>query len=732
MSYHMATREDAPYVAASSMVSRAYPLLAVVILAGSMTACASDTSMPDPDSMEGNPFFTPSDLPLGMPAFDRIANGHFAPAFERGMAEELAEVERIASSSEAPTLENTLVGLERSGRLLRRVQSTFNNLTSAHTNDSLEALRTELAPRLSAHRDRIRLNGPLFARIESVHARRNELGLTGEDLRLVERYHTDFVRSGAMLSEADKDRLRAMNSELAELSTKFTQNVLNEVNDMAVVVDSIEQLAGLSEAQIAAAARRAEERGHPGQYLLPLLNTSGQPLLASLENRALRRRVHEASLVRGSQGGEFDNREIVSRTMRLRAERARLLGYPNHAAWVLEDETALSPDAVNRRLAELTEPAVANVRRESAKLQAVIDAEGGGFRLEPWDWAYYAEKVRRAEFAFDESELRPYFEMGTVLERGVFFAATRLYGITFRERTDLPTYHSDVRVYEVHDANGELMAIFLADYYARPSKRGGAWASSYVAQSHLLGEKPVIANHLNIPEPNEGDPTLLTFDEVTTAFHEFGHALHAMFSDVKYPRFSGTSVPRDFVEFPSQVNEMWATWPEVVESYAVHHETGEAMPRALVDRVLAIETFNQGFMTTEYLAASLVDQALHQLAPEDVPSADRLPAFEAETLRAAGVNLEAVPPRYHVTYFSHIFGGYAAGYYSYIWAEVLDADAVEWFQENGGLSRQNGDHFRRTLLSRGGSVDQMTLYRDFRGRDPRVEPLLERRGLSAR
>ncbi len=707
------------------------PRLLAVTLAGLITACASDR-MPDTQSLEGNPFFAPSDLPLGMPAFDRIENGDFAPAFERGMAEELAEVERIASSPEAPTLENTLVALERSGRLLRRVQSTFNNLTSAHTNDSLEALRTELAPRLSAHRDKIRLNNELFARIESVHSRRDELGLAGEDRRLVERYHTDFVRAGARLSEPDKERLRALNSQLAELSTKFTQNVLNEVNDMAVVVDSIEQLAGLSEAEIAAAARRAEERGHPGRYLLPLLNTSGQPVLASLENRELRRRVHEASLSRGSRGGEFDNREIVSRTIRLRADRARLLGYPNHAAWVLEDETALTPDAVNRRLAELTRPAVANARREAARLQAVIDSEEGGFALEPWDWAYYAERVRRAEFAYDESELRPYFEMKAVLERGVFFAATRLYGITFHERADLPTYHPDVRAYEVRDSNGELMAIFLADYYARPSKRGGAWASSYVAQSRLLDEKPVVANHLNIPKPNEGDPTLLTFDEVTTAFHEFGHALHAMFSDVTYPRFSGTSVPRDFVEFPSQVNEMWATWPEVVESYAVHHESGEAMPRALVDKVLAIETFNQGFMTTEYLQASLVDQALHQLAPEEVPPADRLLAFEAEALGKAGASLEAVPPRYHVTYFSHIFGGYAAGYYSYIWAEVLDADAVEWFEENGGLRRQNGDHFRKSLLSRGGSVDQMTLYREFRGRDPRVEPLLERRGLSAR
>ena len=700
--------------------------LSLPVCVVALVACAPE----DPAPL--NPFFVQSEHPLGMPAFDRIANAHFAPAFERGMEEELAEVQRIASNPEPPTLENTLIALERSGRLLRRVQSTFNNLTSAHTNDSLEAVRTEFAPRLSAHRDRIRLDGALFARIESIYSRRGELGLTGEDLRLAERYHTEFVRTGARLSEADKERLRAMNSELASLSTRFTQNVLAEVNDVAVVVDSIEQLAGLSEAEIAGAARRAEERGLPGQYVLPLLNTSGQPVLAALENRVMRRRIHETSLRRGSRGGEYDNLETVSRTMRLRAERARLLGYANHAAWVLEDETALTPDAVNDRLAELTAPAVANARREAARLQGLIDAEAGGFRLEPWDWAFYSEKLRRAEFAYDESELRPYFELDHVLQHGVFWAATQLYGITFVERTDLPTYQEDVRVFDVHDADGDLMALFLGDYFARPSKRGGAWASAYVSQSHLLDEKPVVANHLNIPEPNEGDPALLTFDEVTTLFHEFGHTLHAIFSDVEYPRFSGTSVPRDFVEFPSQVNEMWATWPQVVANYAVHYQTGAPMPRDLVDKVLAIETFNQGFLTTEYLGAALVDQALHQLAPEEVPGAAQLMEFETEALRSAGALIDAVPPRYHLPYFSHIFGGYAAGYYSYIWAEVLDADAVEWFEENGGLRRENGDHFRRTLLARGGSIDQMTLYREFRGRDPRVEPLLERRGLAAR
>lgn len=695
------------------------------------TACAPSDPMPNSQG-DDNPFFSESGLPLGMPAFDRIENRHFAPAFERGMAEELREVEQIASNPEPPTFENVFVALERSGRLHRRVRTTFNNLVSAHTDDEKEALRTELAPKLAAHFDEIRLNRVLFERIQTVYERRGQLGLDAESQRLIERYHLDFVRAGAELGDADKERLRALNAELAQLGTKFTQNVLAEVNDVAVVVDTREELGGLSEAEIAAAARTAEQRGLAGKYVLPLLNTSGQPVLASLENRALRQRIHQASLARGSRGGAFDNREVASRILRLRAERARLLGYANHADYVLDDETARTAGAVNRLLAELTPPAVANARREAAALQAMIEEEGGTFQLEPWDWAYYTEKVRRAEYEFDEGELRPYFEIWTVLERGVFLAAERLYGITFLQRTDLPTYYPTVRVYEVRDRDGEILALHLADMYARPSKRGGAWASSYVSQSHLLGEKPVTANHLNVPEPNPGDPTLLTFDEVTTMFHEFGHTLHALFSDVTYPRFSGTAVPRDFVEFPSQVNEMWATWPEVVESYAVHHETGERMPRGLVDRVLAMETFNQGFGTTEYLAASLVDQALHQLGPEGVPGASELMDFEARALRASGTELSAVPPRYRVTYFSHIFTNYAAAYYSYIWSEVLDADAVEWFEQNGGLRRENGDHFRRTVLSRGGSADGMALYREFRGRDAVLEPLLVRRGLAQR
>jgi peptidyl-dipeptidase Dcp len=679
-----------------------------------------------------NPLLAESDLPLGMPRFDLIMDEHFGPAHERGMAEHRAEIRRIADQPEAATFENTIVALERSGRALHRTRAVFGNLTAAHTNDVLEALRTELAPKLAAHYDAILLDSALFRRIEAVHAERDALGLDAESLRLVERYRQDFVRAGALLSDADKQRLKEINAELAELATKYSQNVRNEVNAAAIVVDTREELAGLPDAEIAAAGRAAESRGLDGKYLIPLMNTTVQPVLAELENRALRRRIFEASVARGSQGGDFDNRAVASRMLRLRAVRARMLGYASHAAYAVADETARTPDAVNQRLAELTPPAIRNARREADTLQKMIDAEGGGFRLEPWDWAYYTEKARRAEYDFDEAELRPYLEMDTVLERGVFFAANRLFGLTFRERTDLPTYHPSVRVFEVHDTDGSLLALFLADLYARPSKRGGAWESTYVSQSRLLGDKVVVANHLNVAEPNEGDPTLLTFEEVNTLFHEFGHALHAMLSDVTYPRFSGTSVPRDFVEFPSQVNEMWATWPEVLASFAVHHETGEPMPRELVDKVTAMESFNQGFKTSEYLEAALVDQALHRRGPEEVPDADGIMGFEADALAAAGAAFPPVPPRYRVPYFSHIFSSYSAAYYSYIWAEVLDADGVEWFRENGGLQRRNGDHYRETVLSKGGSRDEMALYRAFRGRDPSVQPLLVRRGLAVR
>ena len=709
------------------MVFRSVLAFLVVLI---IPACSMESDA-NVSSGDDNPFFTESALLLGMPDFDRIEDSHFAPAFERGMAEQRAEIDRIAEQNEAPTLANTLIAMERSDRLLRRVRSTFSNLRSADTNDVLESVQTEMAPKLSAHNDQTLLNRQLFERIRTLYDQRHDLDLDPQSLRLVERYHTRFVRAGAMLSEGDKGRLKVLNRELAELGTTFSQNVLKEVNELAVVVDSRGELRGLSDNAIAAAEEAARARDLDGKYVIALRNTSSQPSLAFLENRALRQRIYETSLSRGSRGGAFDNRAVVSRIVKLRAERARLLKYPDYATYVLENQTALTSAAVNRRLADLSPPAVANAEREAADLQALIDAEGEDFTLAAWDWAFYTEKLRQERYDFDGSQLRPYFEMDNVLQNGVFFAANRLYGLSFEERTDLPIYQPDVRVFEVHDEDGELLALYMADYYSRPSKRGGAWMNSYVRQAYLTGARPVLANHLNVPKPPEGEPTLLTFDEVTTMFHEFGHALHGMFSDVTYPYFSATSVPRDFVEYPSQVNEMWATWPEVLQNYAVHHETGEAMPRELLDKVLATQAFNQGFTTTEYLAASLLDMALHQLTPDEVPDTDDLLAFETAALQGAGVALDALPPRYRTTYFSHIMSNnYAAGYYSYIWSEVLDAHTVEWFEENGGLKRENGDHFRQTLLSKGGSVEAMTLYRNFRGVDPDIAPLLERRGLN--
>jgi len=678
---------------------------------------------------KSNPFYQESNLPLKYPPFNKVKNAHYSPAFEKGMADHLAEIDVIANSEEAPTFGNTIVAMEKSGQLLDRVAVVFFALASAHTNDSLETIRSEMAPKLSAHSDQILLNENLFERVRTLHDSRNDLGLDAESVRLVEETYKQFIRSGAKLSTEEKDRLKTINSELATHQTTFSQNVLKEVNDLAVVVDSREELAGLSDAMIEAAAKEAESREMAGKYVITLQNTSGQPPLASLTNRALRERIHKASLSRGSRGGEFDNRETFTAVVKLRAERARLLGYENHAAYILEEQTAQTTDAVNQRLADLAPAAVRNANREAQDLQKMIDAERGDFELASWDWDFYTEKVRQERFEFDESELKPYFELDNVLVRGVFYAATRLYGLTFEQRTDLPVYHPDVTVYEVFDKDGSTLTLFIFDPYARSSKRGGAWMNAYISQSHLMNQKAVVANHLNIVKPPEGEPTFLTFDEVTTTFHEFGHALHGFFSDVTYPSFAGTSVPRDFVEYPSQVNEMWADWPEILENYAVHYETGEPMPKELLDKVLAAKKFNQGFITTEYLAASLLDQTWHQLQPNEVPGGDGLLAFETEALESAGVSLTTIPPRYRTTYFSHVMGGYSSGYYSYIWSEVLDADTVEWFKENGGLKRENGDHFRQTLLSRGGSEKAMALFKNFRGAEPNIEPLLERRGL---
>lgn len=716
-------------------------LLCLILLAG----CSEPASVESPasqasesaavESSQGlveaaNPFFTESPLYLNYPEFDRIENAHYSPAFELGMAEQMAEVSAITGQSAEPTFENTILALELSGQLLNRVSTVFFSLSGAHTNDDIRALEQQLAPELAAHDDSILLDRALYARIKALFEQRSTLALSPESLRLLEQYHIDFVRAGAALDLRQQQRMKEINAQAAVFQTQYSQNVLSEVNDLAIVVDSREELTGLSEGLIIAAEEEAVSRDMAGKFVIPLLNTSGQPSLSNLQNRSLRERIHTTSLSRGSRGGDFDNREILSNVLRLRAERAQLLGYASHADYVLEDATAATVEAVNQRLAELAPPAMANTLVESDDLQQMIAAEGGDFTLASWDWQFYTEKLRAARYDFDESQLQPYFEIDNVLQKGVFFAAESLYGVTFQERSDLPVYQEDVRVFEVFDAVGTTLGIFLTDPYARPTKRGGAWMNSYVSQSDLMNTQPIIANHLNITKPQEGDPTLLTFDEVTTMFHEFGHALHGLFSNVEYPYFAGTRVPRDFVEYPSQVNEMWATWPEVLENYAVHYETGEAMPGELLDKVLSTQKFNQGFATTEYLAASILDQAFHQLTPEQVPSADEIVAFEENALRGAGIALDAVPPRYRSTYFSHIMGGYSAGYYSYIWSEVLDADTVEWFKEKNGLLRTNGDHFRQTLLSKGGSVDAMSLFRDFRGRDANIEPLLERRGLN--
>ncbi len=691
----------------------------------------SDNSNQTAENMAtNNPLLQASELPFQYPVFDRIRVEHYLPAFEQGMAEHLDEINAIANQRSAPTFDNTLLRLEESGRLLDRVSTIFYAMTSAHTNDDLNRIESEIAPRLSAHYDQIYLNEFLFSRIDTLYQQKDSLSLDPEQARLLEETRKDFILAGAQLDDEGKQRLRMLNTELAELGARFGQNVLNEVNSLAVVVASEEELSGLSPAEIQAAADEAQQRGLAGQYVLPLLNTSGQAVLSSLENRALRQRIYETSLSRGHRGGDYDNREILSRTARLRAEKARLLGFDHYAQYVLQSQTAPDVDAVNWQLAALSAPALRNARQEAADLQAMIEAQGDDVELAAWDWAYYAEKLRQARYQFDESQLRPYFEVNNVIHNGVFYAAEQLFGIHFEERFDLSVYQEDVRVFEVFSEDGSTLAFFILDLYARPSKSGGAWMNAYVSQSRLLGTQPVVANHHNIPEPPPGEPTLLTFDEVTTLFHEFGHALHGMFSNVTYPSFAGTRVPRDFVEFPSQVNEMWADWPQVLANYAKHYQSGEPLSPELLERVLEASKFNQGFASTEYLAASITDMALHQLAPEEVPAAEEIMAFEEQVLQQAGFDLAVVAPRYRLSYFSHIMGGYAAGYYSYIWSEVLDADTVEWFRENGGLRRENGQHFRASLLSRGGSSDAMNLYRQFRGREAELAPLLERRGLN--
>ncbi len=678
-----------------------------------------------------NPFASPSPLPFAFPPFDRIRLEHVRPAFEAGVDEHRAEVAAVAGSEEPPTFANTVEALERSGQLLKRVLLVFWNLAGSMATEEMQDLEAVLAPLVAEHDDAVRLDPALFARLDAVHRQRAQVGLTGEQRRLVERYHADFLRAGAGLSPGDKDRLRRLNEEITELTTEFGRRALAERNERAVLVTDRSRLAGLSDDAAEAAAAAARSRGVDG-WLLTLVSPTPQPALAVLADRELRRELHDASVGRGMSGGPHDTRALVGRLAALRARRAALLGHPDHASYVVADQTAGSTSAVRAMLISMVGPAMRNLEAERQALEASMRADGVPGPLEPWDWSYYAARVRADRFDVDPEALRPWLSLERVLRQGVFAAAERLYGLGFAERSDLPVYAEGVRVFDVADADGTPLGLFVFDPFARPTKQGGAWMSELVEQSRLLGTRPVAVVCLNVPRPPEGGaPALLATDEVRTAFHEFGHALHGLLSDVGYPRIAGTAVPRDFVEFPSQVNEMWAWWPDLLAGYAVHHETGEPLEQEAVDRLVAAEASGQGYDTVSMLGAALLDQAWHQRDP-DAPRVppEEVDAFEEHALAEAGVASRLVPPRYRSGYFAHVFsGGYDAGYYSYLWSEVLDADLVDWFAERGGPTRENGDLFRGVLLSRGGAVDPMTAFAAVRGRPPSPEPLLRRRGL---
>lgn len=672
-----------------------------------------------------NPFAHRSTLEYELPPFERIRDEHYLPAFYAGFEEQLAEVAQILSSG-SPTFENTIVALEKSGQLLRRVAHVFFNKSSSDTNETIDKIEEEIAPKLAAHSDSIMLNESLFARIKELHEKKSSLGLNSEDSHLLEKYYIDFLHAGAHLLMAQREELKRLNERLSQLETQFAKGVLADTNDLAVIVDDIKELDGLSENEIAACAAAAAARGLDGKYLIGAVNFSGNPLLASLKNRELRKRVMENSLIKANRNNENDTKKILTEMADLRAQRARLFGLQSHAEWVHQTNTAKNPANVHAMLKQIAPAAVRNARREAADLQAAI---GDAFDLASWDWALYTEQVRREKYNVDTAAMRPYFELEKVLHDGVFFAANKLFGLNFKERKDLVTYHPQARAFEVFNEDGSKLGLYIADFYTRDSKRGGAWMNSLVDQNYLFNQLPVVVNNLNIPQPPEGQPTLLTFDQITTLFHEFGHALHGLLSSVTYIRTSGTSVERDFVEFPSQVNEMWILWPEVVENYARHYQTGEKLPQEWIDNIESAKTFNEGYTTTSYLAAAVLDLAWHELPAGAV--VEDVEAFEAQALRDYGLDFAPVPTRYRSTYFSHIFaGGYSAGYYGYIWSEILDAETVEWFKENGGLTRANGDYFRKELLSRGGSIDSMEMFKNFRGREARIEPLLERRGLN--
>jgi peptidyl-dipeptidase Dcp len=666
-----------------------------------------------------NPFFTESTLPFHVPPFDKIHDADYQPAIEEGMKQHLAEIEAIADDQAAPTFANTIEAMETSGRLLSRVQRVFSGMAQANTNPTIQKVQSEEAPKLAAHRDAIYLNPKLFARVKAVYEKR--ASLNPEQKHLAERYYKDFVRSGALLGEEDKQKLRALNKEQSKLTNEFRNKVLADTNASALVIEDEKELEGLPKADIDAAAEAAKSRKLAGKWVVTLQNTTQQPAQTYLENRLVRERLFRASSLRGNHGGDNDTTAIVARLAQLRSERAKLLGYPTFAAYELEENMAKTPENAIKLMTDMVPATVAKTRAEAARMQKLAPEP-----LQPWDWQFYAEQLRKKEYDLDEAQVRPYFEIDRVLRDGVFFAATKLYGITFKERHDLPVYQADVRAFDVFDTDGKPLAIFYFDPFARPNKSGGAWTSSFVGQSKLLGTKTVNYNVENFTKPAPGQPALLTFTEVTTMFHEFGHALHGIFSNVTYPTSGGT--PRDWVEFPSQFNEHWALEPSVFANYAKHYKTGEPMPKELVAKLRKSRTFNQGFATAEYLEAALLDQAWHTQAA-GAPLQD-VNAFEPAALKRFGIDIAEVPPRYRTTYFSHIWaGGYSAAYYAYLWSEVLDDDAYYWFREHGGMTRANGQKFREMILSRGGMEDPAAMYRAFRGRDPKVEPLLIERGL---
>jgi peptidyl-dipeptidase Dcp len=675
-----------------------------------------------------NPFYAASTLPFGAPPFDRIKDEDYQPAIEAGMAQQLAEINEIANNPAAPTFENTFVAMERSGRLLARASAALNGVSQANTNPVLQRAKTALAPQLAAHQDAIRLNKKLFDRIAAVYKKRASLKLDPESLRLVERQYDQFVHSGANLSEQDKEQLKKLNKEASSLSDSFSKKLLEATKAGGYVTQDESALAGIGAAGVAAAAQAAAGRNLKG-YLIPLQNTTQQPVLASLSVRATREAVFANSWNRAEHGDANDTREIVSRLAQLRAQRAKVLGFPSHAAWKLEDQMAKTPAAALQFMDALVPVATAKAASEAKEIQAAIDAQKAGFTLEPWDWSFYGEQVRKAKYDLEDAEVKPYFELGSVLENGVFFAANQLYGITFKERKDIPVYHPDVRVFEISDTDGKPLALFYCDYFKRDNKSGGAWMSEFVGQSKLLGTLPVIYNVANLPKPAPGEPALISFDDVTTMFHEFGHALHGMFSDAKYPLLAGTSTARDFVEFPSQFNEHWAIYPAVFNHYARHYKTGAPMPQSLVDKIKRAKNFGEGYDLTELLAAAELDMQWHVLTVDD--PLQKPDDFEKQALAKTHLDLRAVPPRYRSSYFSHIWNsGYSAGYYAYLWTQMLDDDAYQWFDDHGGLTRANGDRFRRMILSRGDTQDLSSMYVAWRGKAPSVDAMMKYRGLT--